>query len=110
MIKFKKDHYRRVRGGSTQLFDIICSKCGNRVILYQKDGPGQLLRCYINRIFAPEELAQLQYNTSLDTNLMPNLVCECGNHIGSPMMHKDGRLAFRLVRGSFKRRRSTAKH
>jgi hypothetical protein len=29
--------------------------------------------------------------------------CECGEIIGSPMIHKDGRLAFHLIRGKFKR-------
>lgn len=37
---------------------------------------------------------------------MPNLVCDCGEIIGYPMKHKDGRLAYHLERGKFKRKRS----
>ena len=106
MVKLKNDRHRRVRGGSAELIDVVCSACSKRVILYQKDGPGQLLRCYVNRIFAPEELEQLQYDSKLDVKSMPNLVCECGALIGTPMRHRDNRLAFRLLRGSFQRRKS----
>ncbi len=106
MIKLKSDQYRRVRGGTAEMIDVVCSACGKRVILYQKDGPGQLLRCYINRIFAPKELEQLQYDSKLDTKSMPNLVCECGTLIGNPMRYRDNRLAFRLLRGKYQRRKS----
>jgi hypothetical protein len=105
MIKLKKDQHRRIRGGSAELIDVICSACGKKVILYQKDGSGQLLRCYINRIFAPEKLEKLQYNSKIDIKSMPNLVCECGSIIGIPMKYRDDRLAFRLLRGKFQRRK-----
>jgi hypothetical protein len=66
-----------------------------------------LKRCYLNRIFAPESLKNLQYDTNITEPAdMPNLICECGEVVGYPMKHSDGRLAFRLERGKYKRKRS----
>lgn len=45
MKKIKNDQYRRVRGGTTKLVNVVSSACGKKVITYQKDGPGQLIRC-----------------------------------------------------------------
>ena len=109
MIKLKNDQYRRARGGSSELYEILCAECQDLVILYQKDGPGQLLRCYVNRIFAPDKWEQLQHDPNLDIKSMPNLTCECGALIGTPMRHRDDRLAFRLLRGKYVRRRSREK-
>lgn len=89
------------------MIDVSCANCGQKLLFYQKDGPGWLKRCYLNRIFGVEKWAQLQHDAKIKTPKdMPNLVCDCGNLIGNPMVHKDGRLAFHLIRGSFKRRRS----
>ncbi len=85
---------------------VVCGKCGEKVLYYQKDGIGWLKRCYLNRIFAPENLEKLQYDKDIkSTKDMPDLVCKCGNLIGKPMMHKDNRLAFRLESGSFLRKK-----
>lgn len=106
MIKFKKDKYRAKRGGSAKLVDLICTTCGSKVLLYQKDGPGWLKRTYINRIFWPPKYADLQKDKSINSvEKMPKLIClKCKKVIGLPMKHKDGRLAFALIRGSFRRR------
>jgi len=107
MTKVKKDKYQRARGGTSRLMDITCAKCGKLVFSYQKDGIGWLKRCYLNRIITPEKWSTLQNNPAIkEPNDMPNLVCECGNLIGIPMRHKDGRLAYRLEIGSFRRRRN----
>ena len=109
MIKI--DKYLEARGGTAHMVNVNCAKCGKKILFYQKDGPGWLKRCYLNRIFGIEKWEALQHNGNLRTpDEMPNLVCDCGNLIGTPMMHKDGRLAFRLIRGSFKRRKSVKKH
>lgn len=103
-LKLKKDRYFRERGKSAKMIRVSCFVCGNFLLLYQKDGPGWLKRLYLNRIYAPEEYACLQRNLRIKTprDLQP-LYCSCGALIGSPMVHKDGRLAFHLVRGAFKR-------
>ena len=103
----KNDQYRRARGGTAQMIDVNCTTCGGRVLHYQKDGAGGLLRCYLNRIFSPEKYEKLQHDPAIhETRDMPNLVCDCGNLLGVPMRHRDGRLAFRLIRGKFQRQTS----
>jgi len=106
-INLKNDRYRRDRGGQAEILSIFCSACGNPIMLYQKDGIGQLLRCYLNRIFAPPYLESLQYETdsALSTDL-PSLNCRgCGVLIGVTMKYRDGRLAYRLVPGSIKKKK-----
>jgi len=103
----KKDKYLKARGGTAHMIDIGCAKCGALVLYYQKDGPGWLKRCYLNRIFAPTKWESLQHSTDiLEAADLPNLVCDCGEILGYPMKHRDGRLAFRLERGKFTRKRS----
>ena len=99
----KKDKYLRVRGGKSRMLDIHCVQCGAWVLKYQKDGIGHLLRCYLNRIFAPPELATLQQNPTIkEPKDMPNLVCsKCNTVIGTPLYHEDGRLAFRIFKGTY---------
>lgn len=97
-MNIKKDRYFRERGGSAKIINVLCSRCENKLLVYQKDGPGWLKRCYLNRIIEPK------YDVKTDLKNMKNLTCSCGEIIGSPMMHKDGRLAFHLIRGKFKRK------
>lgn len=51
---FKNDKYKRARGGYSRLLDIFCQKCGQHICNYQKDGPGNLRRMYIDRISNPK--------------------------------------------------------
>lgn len=95
-VRFKKDKYFRERGGTAKIIRVACAKCNANLLTYQKDGPGWLKRCYLNRIVEPSVLA--------DEGAIKNLVCVCGVLIGTPMRHKDGRLAYHLIRGVFKRR------
>ena len=96
-MKLKKDKYFRKRGGTTKIIKVSCMKCGKFIFIYQKDGPGWLKRCYLNRIIEPK------YDNKIDLKQLSSLVCKCGEIIGSPMKHKDGRLAFHLIRGKFNR-------
>jgi len=102
MRKVRKDRFLKDRGGTFQILDIICTKCGRTVIVYQKDGKGTLYRTYLNRIMAPEDLASLQDSEKTKDGLS-NLNCKCGSLIGIPMLHWEGRLAFRLIPGSYKK-------
>lgn len=104
MREIKKDKYWRDRGSVHIVINIVCASCGNNVFVYQKDGRGNLYRAYLNRILAPEALASLQ-DQSITVKQMHNLVCSCGNLIGIPMHHWEGRLAFRLVHGAYQKRR-----
>ena len=91
-IKLIKDKYSRARGGKSKLAYVTCVKCGKKVLLYQKDGPGWLKRCYLNRIFWPEKYETLQHNKQIKTTgNTPKLLClSCRTVIGLPVRHKDG--------------------
>src|SRR3989339_1398830 len=103
-MKIKKDKYLRERGGTAKIIDVSCMACSNLIFVYQKDGPWWLKRCYLNKIISPEKYSLLQKDKSIKkSDGLKNLVCERGEIIGSPMVHKDGRLAFHLIRGNFKR-------
>jgi hypothetical protein len=100
----KKDKYFRERGGTAKIINVNCMNCGRLLFVYQKDGPGWLKRCYLNRILSPEKYSNLQKDKKINKpSDLDNLICECGNIIGSPMQYKDKRLAFSLIRGKFKR-------
>lgn len=64
---------------------------------YQKDGPGQLLRCYLDRIHLPKELYKRQFETFKKSEA-PNLECStCGTVIGIPMIYeKENKPAYRM--------------
>jgi len=103
----KKDKYVNARGGNSHFLDIYCSKCNQHIVLYQKDGHGRLLRIYLDRIFEPQKFFLLQSMIGSTTE-MPNLKCpKCNALIGIPMIYKaEKRLAFRLIRGSFVKKKS----
>ena len=98
-IELKKDKYKKARGGHSRLLEIKCEQCGNPLALYQKDGPGPLKRMYVDRIFSPQKLVNLQAFTIKN---IPNLVCpKCKQVIGIPYVYqKEKRPAFRLFEGS----------
>ena len=98
-----KDKFFRMKGKTAKIINVSCSFCGNCVFIYQKDGPGWLKRCYFNRILEPPEYAQKAKEKTLTPASLQNLSCSCGVVLGSPIMYKDGRLAFSLIRGTFKR-------
>jgi len=72
---------------------------------YQKGGRGGLLRCFIKGILTPDELVALQ--SIGEKEGLPNLNCpECSQLIGVPMVYKDGRLAFRMIYGTFQKKKA----
>ncbi len=95
----KKDKYKTVRGGQSRLLNICCRKCENIIAVYQKDGPGDLRRMYMDRIFSPAELVNLQV---LDIKDTPILKCKkCDEILGVPFIYvKEKRKAFRLYQDS----------
>lgn len=102
-FKIKRDKYLNERGGEAKFINVSCIKCGNLIFVYQKDMPrGWLKRCYLNRIVYPEKWVKLQYKIK-ELKDLGNLKCDCGEILGTPMMHKGGRLAFHLIRGNFRR-------
>jgi len=92
---FKKDKYKSARGGHSRLLNVLCRKCEHIVLVYQKDGPGNLRRLYLDRIFEPVDLVGLQ---ALIIKDVPVLKCsKCGEVLGTPNIYpKEKRKAFRL--------------
>ncbi len=93
-----KDKYTRARGGSAKLYQIFCSKCNHEICIYQKDGPGNLLRMYLDKFVAPHNLVEQLKNLKTKKE-MPGLKClSCNELIGVPIVYeKENRLAFRLI-------------
>lgn len=99
----KSDKYSRARGGNSIHYSLSCADCGEFLLIYQKDGIGNMLRLYLDRIIAPENLANLQESKSKSD--FSSLKCaKCGLIIGIPMVYaSEKRLAFRLIRGKVKK-------
>jgi len=96
---FKKDKYKSARGGHSRLLNVCCRKCESTALIYQKDGPGNLRRLYLDRIFAPDYLVSLQ---ALSIDNIPVLKCKkCSEVLGTPYIYiKEKRKAFRLYQDS----------
>lgn len=85
-MEFKNDKFRKNRGGYTRLLDVSCEKCGSSVCTYQKDGPGNLRRMYIDRIIEPSVVISRK-----------DLSCPKGHLLGVKIIYeKEKRPAFRL--------------
>ena len=83
---FKNDKYKKVRGGYSRMLKISCQKCGEDICFYQKDGPGNLRRMYIDRIVNPK------VSTS-----KKDFSCSKGHLLGVKIIYeKEKRPAFRL--------------
>lgn len=83
---FKNDKFKKSRGGYSRLLEIRCQKCNKIVCHYQKDGPGNLRRMYIDRI------------SNSDVSITgKNFSCPEGHILGVKIIYdKESRPAFRL--------------
>ncbi len=68
-MKIKKDKYLRKRGGTAKIIKVSCVQCRNELFIYQKDGPGWLKRCYLNRIIKPERYHNLQFDKNINVKI-----------------------------------------
>lgn len=100
-VDFIYDTYTAARG-KPQMLEISCASCMNYIMNYQKDGPGRLLRCYLDRIRKPSWLAKQQYQP-FSVRTSPNLRCNaCHTLIGTPMMYRpEQRPAYRMISARF---------
>lgn len=90
----------------SRFLDLFCSQCNAHVLHYRKEGSGSLLRLYLDQIQGPDSLQLL---TAMEARAgFPPLSCpQCGNRIGSPMLYEGKRPAFRLIKGSFRKKQGT---
>jgi len=95
----KKDVYREKRGHYSRFLNVFCESCGGHLVLYQKDGPGELRRLYLDRICAP----------SISRSSTGEFVCpKCEKVIGTFYIYqKEKRPAIRLYQGSVVKRVDT---
>jgi len=103
MHTIKRDKYKSRRGGNSKILNIHCRNCDHIVITYQKDGPGNLRRLYLDRIISPDSFTDLQH-THIDN--IPPLRCQnCDELIGSPYIYeKEQRPAYRVYAQKFLKR------
>ena len=101
-IDFKRDNYREARGAHSRFLNLFCRVCKNNILIYQKDGPGNLRRLYFDRIFYPKRLVNLQ-NRSLKS--VSILRCpKCKEDLGTPYFYKkENRKAFKLYQDALKK-------
>lgn len=98
-LKLKRDKFRTVRGGCSRLLDLKCRSCGQLILNYQKDGPGPIYRLYLDRIFGPIELINLQYKNLKEIN--PLRCSNCKKLLGVPYIYKkETRKSFRIFAGA----------
>lgn len=88
----KNDVYRKKRGGYSRFLNVFCDNCGARVVLYQKDGPGELKRMYLDRITAPK----------ISSSKKRDFICSsCQKILGTFFVYeKEKRKAIRLYQGA----------
>ncbi len=107
-MKFKSDTYKSSRGGRSRLLDVSCRKCDAHILFYQKDGPGNLRRIYMDRIMKPKTLNENQYKKIKD---IPPLRChDCKEIVAHSFIYKkETRHAYRLFGDSVKKRSAHSK-
>ena len=85
-FSFKRDKYKSSRGGHSRLLNVSCRKCEKLLLVYQKDGSGNLRRLYMDRILHPTKFIDLQ-NISLKS--IPKLTCgHCREVLGTPYLYQ----------------------
>lgn len=108
-FKPKKDRYAKSRGGPSKFLYIACGNCDEPAMVYQKDGPGRMLRCYADRIVWPPELVEERAElTAATVKEAGSLACAaCANMFANPMIYEpENRAAYRIIPGSIHAYRS----
>ncbi len=107
---FKKDRYSKARGGASKFLFVACGACTTPLFIYQKDGPGALIRYYADRIVWPPDLIDYSPDTAKIGEIGALACGSCDNLIAVPMIYKpENRLAFRAITGAAHNFRSAAR-
>lgn len=89
-LGLKNDKFRHSRGGKSRLLNLACSQCGAHFCNYQKDGPGDLKRLYLDRMLPIGIFSTKEIKCST-----------CEKLIGVQMIYeKENRPAIRLIPSS----------
>lgn len=102
-FQFVYDQYTQVRG-EPKMLELTCKKCNTWFMDYQKDGPGELLRCYVDRIYHPRALRECTF-TKDTIHKIDALDCvKCKTVLAVPMMYErqypspEVRSAYKIIR------------
>lgn len=90
-----EDDFKKNRGDYSVILNIHCATCHCYIISYQKDGPGPLLRCYLDRIHQKFHFQQEKDNSE------KNLSCpHCNQQIGIYSIYaKENRPSYEMIEG-----------
>ena len=89
-LGLKNDKFRHTRGGRSRLLSLACSQCQAYFCNYQKDGPGDLKRLYLDRMLPVGNFVNKEIKCA-----------SCNHLIGVQMIYeKENRPAIRLVPGT----------
>lgn len=89
-IGLKNDKFRHARGGKSRLLQLGCSQCQTHFCDYQKDGPGDLKRLYLDRMVPIGKFETKEIKCA-----------GCEKLIGVQMIYaKENRPAIRLIPGA----------
>jgi hypothetical protein len=93
-LTLKNDKYKKARGGRSCWLELSCEKCKNKIVTYQKDGPGILKRLYIDRMIGK----------NIPTG--KDLTCsKCKTLLGVWIIYKkENRPAYRLFAGAVEKK------
>ena len=82
------------------MIEIQCTQCKTFIARYT--GTGELDFLLLEKIIKPALLAELKSFTKSD---LPLLVCQgCSCKIGKPAIDDKGRLGYKMIKGSFRRK------
>ena len=82
------------------MIEIQCVKCKAFIARYK--GSGELDLLFLDTVIKPTALAELK---SLSKEDLPLLTCrECSCKLGKPTTNKIGRLGYKMIKGSFRKK------
>ena len=82
------------------MIEIQCTQCKAFIARYKGSGEVDLL--FLDSVIKPDSLAELKSSSKAD---LPTLVCnECSRKLGKPTVDETGRLAYKMIKGSFRKK------
>jgi hypothetical protein len=82
------------------MIEIQCTQCKAFIARYKGSGEVDLL--FLDSVIKPDSLADLKSFSKAD---LPYLVCnECSRKLGKPTVDETGRLAYKMIKGSFRKK------
>jgi len=82
------------------MIEIQCAKCKAFIARYK--GSGELDLLFLDTVIKPTILAELKNFSKED---LPLLTCrECELMLGEPATNKKGRIAYKMIKGSFRKK------